>query len=118
MAINASSSLTVRASRRFREALAALGVSVPDHETDESLVIITGEVSTDGMEEIAAPLLKDARARFRFIRAINDTGWMSSEGWTPRDFLRLEVKGHLLMQRQPCTTICQYDTTRIERSGP
>lgn len=99
----------------FSEALAALGVSVPDHETDESLVIITGEVSTDGMEEIAVPLLKDARARFRFMRAINDTGWMSSEGWTPRDFLRLEVKGHLLMQRRPCTIICQYDTSRIER---
>ncbi|HEX5732374.1 MAG TPA: ATP-binding protein [Blastocatellia bacterium] len=101
----------------FSEALDALGVSVPDHETDESLVIITGEVSTESMEAIAIPVLKDARARFRFIRAINDTGWMSSEGWTPRDFLRLEVKGHLLMQRRPCTIICQYDTTRIHRSG-
>ncbi len=99
----------------FSEALAALGVIVAEHETDASLVIVTGAVSTEGMEAIAVPLLKDARARFRFIRAINDTGWMGSEGWTPRDFLRLEVKGHLLMQHQPCTIICQYDTTRIEQ---
>ena len=101
----------------FSEALAALGMNVAGHEADASLVIVTGEVSMDGMEDIAAPLLKDGRARFRFIRAINDTGWMSSEGWTPRDFLRLEVKGHLLMQSQPCTTICQYDTTGIPRAA-
>jgi signal transduction histidine kinase len=101
----------------FREALASLGVDTRERESNLSLVIITGEVSTESMEGLAAPLLIDARARFRFIRAINDTGWMSAEGWTARDFLRLEVKGHLLLQRQPCTTICQYDTTEIERAN-
>jgi signal transduction histidine kinase/ActR/RegA family two-component response regulator len=101
----------------FSEAIDALGVSASEHESAGSLVIITGAVSTEGMEEIAVPLLKDSRARFRFIRAINDTGWMSEQGWTSRDFLRLEVKGHLLMQRQPCTIICQYDTNRIERAN-
>ena len=106
-----------RGREQFSEAIDALGISVSEHESTGALVIITGEVSTSDMEEIAVPLLKDARARFRFIRAINDTNWMSEQGWTARDFLRLEVKGHLLMQHQPCTIICQYNTNRIERAN-
>ena len=106
-----------RGAEQFSEALAALGVNAGEHENTGALVIITGEVTTAAMEGIAVPVLKDARARFRFMRAINDTNWMSEHGWTARDFLRLEVKGHLLMQRQPCTIVCQYDTSRIERAN-
>ena len=106
-----------RGREQFSKAIDALGINVSEHESAGALVIITGEVSTAGMEAIAIPVLKDARERFRFMRAINDTNWMSEQGWTPRDFLRLEVKGHLLMQRQPCTIICQYNTNRIERAS-
>jgi signal transduction histidine kinase len=106
-----------RGRRQFLGAIEALGLSPGEHEKTGALVIVTGEVTTAAMEGIAVPILKDARAHFRFMRAINDTNWMGEYGWTARDFLRLEVKGHLLMQRQPCTVICQYDTRRIERAN-
>jgi len=98
----------------FSEALAARGVDVAEREGDGSLVLVTDSISVESIEEIAAPVFKDARERFRFSRFINDTSWMSLRGWTERFFFRLEVKGHLLLQNVLCTTICQYDTNAVE----
>ena len=98
----------------FTEALAALGVDVAKHEDDGSLVVVTDSISIESIEELVAPVFKDARKHFRFSRFINDTSWMSLRGWTDRFFFRLEVKGHLLLQNIPCTTICQYDTNVVE----
>jgi len=99
----------------FRDAIQALGVDTVKAEREEALVIITDEVSVDSIEPIGMPLLKDAQARYRAIRCINDTSWMQTLGWTERDFLRFEVKGHLLTRHEPCTIICQYDISEVAR---
>jgi signal transduction histidine kinase len=99
----------------FCDALRALGVDTAKAERDQALVIITDEVSVDSIEPIATPLLDDARMRFRASRCLNDTSWMQTRGWTERDFLRFEVKGHLLAQHQPCTILCQYDVSTVAR---
>ncbi|HSE98025.1 MAG TPA: MEDS domain-containing protein, partial [Blastocatellia bacterium] len=90
----------------FRDALRALGIDAAKREADGSLMFITDEISVESLEPVALPILKDAQARFRATRCVNDTTWMRSKGWTDRDFLRFEVKGHLLTQHQPCTIVC------------
>ena len=100
----------------FSRALDRLGVDVDKHERDGSLVIITDEITVDSIEPTARYIFDDARARFRFVRLINDTCYRKAEGFTPRDFLHLEGTGHILLRRQPCITLCQYDTSEIERN--
>ncbi|HET9531274.1 MAG TPA: GAF domain-containing protein, partial [Blastocatellia bacterium] len=99
----------------FCRALRDLGVDTAARERDGALVIITDEVSVESMEPVALPIFKDAHERFRGTRCINDTSWMHTKGWTERDFLRLEVKGHLLTRHLPCTILCQYDVAAIAR---
>jgi signal transduction histidine kinase/CheY-like chemotaxis protein len=100
----------------FSEALARAGVAVGELQATGALLFITDEISIDSIEPIAVPLFQDVRARFRASRCINDTTWMRERGWRARDFLRFEVKGHLFIQRQPATFICQYDVSRIRIS--
>jgi signal transduction histidine kinase/ActR/RegA family two-component response regulator len=99
----------------FCDALRGLGVDAAKAESNGELVILTDEVSVESIEPVALPILKDAQARFRGSRCINDSTWMQERGWTDRDFMRFEVKGHLLTQHQPCTIICQYDISVIAR---
>ncbi|HYP25300.1 MAG TPA: ATP-binding protein [Blastocatellia bacterium] len=98
----------------FSEALSELGVDVEKCERDGSLVMTSDPISVESIEDLVAPVSTDSPNRFRFSRFINDTSWMGLRGWTERLFFRLEVKGHLLLQSIPCTTICQYDTNVID----
>ena len=100
----------------FLQALTQLGIEVELHELAGDLVIITDYVSLDAVESIAASLFDDARGRYSFMRCINDTSWMVKEGWTEREFMLFEEKGHQLCQFEPCTVVCQYDTTWAQRN--
>jgi signal transduction histidine kinase len=99
---------------QFRKVLSELGLDVAVAEDLGSLVIITGQIDMEALP-LSEAIFADARKRFRYVRFINDASWMSNQGWTSRDFLRLEVKGHLLLQHQPCTGICQYDSRLVKR---
>lgn len=102
------------AADEFRSRLMALGLDPDYHERSGGLLILTEGVSVEDIEPIARSILEDTRARFRFMRCLNDLSWMGDRGWTTRDFLRFEVKGHLLIQYQPVTIVCQYDTSVLE----
>jgi len=98
----------------FFRALRALGVDPEANERKGSLAVITSGVSVDSLTTLAPPILEDAEANYRDIRCINDLSRKVQDGWTSREFLRFEVKGHLLAAQQPVTIICQYDTTAID----
>ncbi|MCI0490436.1 MAG: ATP-binding protein [Blastocatellia bacterium] len=106
----------LRGRELFSEALDRLGVEVDKHERDASLVIITDEITVESIEALARSIFDYRRARCSQVRLINDTSYMKARGFTARDFLHLEGTGHLFIRRQPCTTLCQYDTREIERS--
>jgi signal transduction histidine kinase/CheY-like chemotaxis protein len=105
-----------RVAPAFRDELAMLGVDPDYYEREGGLLFLTEEFAIESIEPTARAILEDARVRFRFMRCLNDPSWMTTVGWTPRDFFRLEVKGHLTTQQQPCTVICQYDETLLDRN--
>ena len=105
-----------RVAPAFRDELAALGLDPDYYEKEGGLLVLTDEITVEAIEPTARAILEDARSRFRFVRCLSDPSWMTNIGWTPRDFLRFEVKGHLTLQQQPCTVICQYDQTLLDRS--
>jgi signal transduction histidine kinase/ActR/RegA family two-component response regulator len=93
----------------FSAALAALGVDVDDHLRAGSLVIIENAPPLDVGDHSARTVFQDLRARSGAVRFINDTSWMGVRGWKDRDFLRFEIKSHLLSEHNHSTVICQYD---------
>ncbi|HKV40526.1 MAG TPA: ATP-binding protein [Blastocatellia bacterium] len=101
--------------RVFATALSGLGLNVPSLEDDGALVFLTDQITVESIDDIGGKFFEDAKVRFRFMRCVNDSSWRCKQGWTPRDFLRLEVKGHLFSQNRPCTYLCQYDTGLIRR---
>ncbi|HEU4388201.1 MAG TPA: ATP-binding protein, partial [Blastocatellia bacterium] len=105
-----------RVAPAFRDELAALGLDPAYYEKEGGLLFLTDEIRVEAIEPTARTILEDAGSRFRFMRFLNDPTWMTNIGWTPRDFLRFEVKGHLMVQHQPLTVICQYDETLVERN--
>ena len=104
----------------FETALANLGVDVTTSQSNQALLFVTEQVPVDLIEKIGQPIADDARRRFRSIRCLKDSCCAIAAGYTARDLLRLEVKGHLLGNTFPTTFICQYDLAIVkpERIAP
>jgi signal transduction histidine kinase/CheY-like chemotaxis protein len=96
-------------------ALRNLGIDVAACEASQALLFITEQVPIELIEKIGQPIAEDARRRFRSIRCLNDSCCAFAAGYTARDLLRLEVKGHLLGNTSPTTFICQYDLSIVKR---
>jgi signal transduction histidine kinase/ActR/RegA family two-component response regulator len=88
----------------FRSELAIQGVDSEPYEKEGQLLIITGD---------GASVLSGGANSFRSTRCLCDVSWMAARGWNMHELLRFEVEGHLLVEHQPCTTICQYDGTEL-----
>ena len=99
----------------FEMALRKLGIDVAAYESSQALLFITEQVPIELIEKIGQPIAEDARRRFRSIRCLNDSCCAFATGYTARDLLRLEVKGHLLGNTTPTTFICQYDLSIVKR---
>ena len=99
----------------FEMALRRLGIDVAACESSQALLFITEQVPIELIEKIGQPIAEDARRRFRSIRCLNDSCCAFATGYTARDLLRLEVKGHLLGNTSPTTFICQYDLSIVKR---
>ena len=93
----------------FSEALVSLGVDVEEHVGAGSLLIVENAAPLGVGEHNARTVFQDLRAKTGSVRFINDTSWMGVRGWNDRDFLRFEVKSHLLAENHQSTIICQYD---------
>src|SRR5262245_7177218 len=99
----------------FEMARVNLGIDVAASESSNALLFITEQVPIELVEKIGQPIANDARRRFRSIRCLNDSCCGFATGYTARDLLRLEVKGHLLGNTFPTTFICQYDLSIVKR---
>ncbi len=93
----------------FVRALAALGVSVEERERDGSLLLIANAVALGISDPEPRTVFQDLRSHTEALRFINDTSSMGAHGWKDRNFLRFEVKSHLLAEQKHATVICQYD---------
>src|SRR5262249_2340397 len=98
----------------FEMALGNLGVDVSAAQSSQALLFITELVPIELIEKIGQPIANDARRRFRSIRCLNDSCCAFATGYTARDLMRLEVKGHLLGNTFPTTFICQYDLNIVK----
>jgi signal transduction histidine kinase/CheY-like chemotaxis protein len=99
----------------FETALQSLGIDVAAAQVAQALIFLAEQVPVDLIEKITQPIADDARRRFRSIRCLNDSCCAITSGYTARDLLRLEVKGHLLGNTFPTTFICQYDLSIVKR---
>src|SRR5262245_3142818 len=98
----------------FEMARVNLGIEVAAAEASQALLFITELVPIELIEKIGQPIANDARRRFRSIRCLNDSCCAFATGYTARDLMRLEVKGHLLGNTFPTTFICQYDLNIVK----
>lgn len=101
--------------QEFGRALADMGVEADSAEASGLLLFITEQVGAEDVEGVAHKVQEIVGRSNRPIRFISDLSWMASSGCNERDFLRLEVKGHLFAENKPCTFICQYDVRKIQK---